>query len=212
MAAARGHFITLEGIEGVGKTTNLQFVADYLRDRGTDVVVTREPGGVPLAERIRQVLLDAGEGPVPATTEVLLMFAARAAHLEQKIRPALESGCWVICDRFTDATYAYQGGGRGLSPRVIAVLENLVQGDFRPDLTILLDAAWEATRARRATRGISDRFEREDGAFFQRVRAGYLQCAASEPRRIRVVDAALPLQQVQARVASILDDFIREMM
>lgn len=205
----RGRFVTLEGIEGVGKSTNLQFVADYLRTRGLEVTVTREPGGVPVAERIREVLLDARAGAVPHMTELLLMFAARAAHLEQLIRPALQTGRWVVCDRFTDASYAYQGGGRGLPEALVATLEAAVQGDFRPDLTILLDADWAATRNRRQARGVNDRFEQEDRAFFDRVRSTYLRRAAAEPSRVRIVDAAAPVAEVQAHIAAVLAGFVR---
>jgi dTMP kinase len=200
----RGRFITLEGIEGVGKSTNRDFVADCLRASGHDVIVTREPGGVPLAEQIREVLLATRGEPVHPLTELLLMFAARSAHLDQLIRPALDSGCWVVCDRFTDASYAYQGGGRGLPEATIATLETLVQGNLRPDLTVLLDADWPATRRRRADRGVHDRFEAEDEAFFRRVRAAYLARAEQDPRRIRVVDASRPLADVQSQLRAIL--------
>jgi dTMP kinase len=206
----QGRFVTLEGIEGVGKTTNLAFVADFLRGTGKEVVSTREPGGVPVAERIRKLLLSAEEPPPGAMSELLLMFAARAAHLEELIYPALARGAWVVCDRFTDASYAYQSGGRGLPASVVRTLETLVQGAFQPDLTILLDSDWHRTRARRAQRGASDRFEAEDAAFFERVRASYLDRARAEPDRIRVVDAAAPLHDVQLRLAEILKDCIAE--
>ena len=195
-----GRFITLEGIEGVGKSTNLDFVARLLRDRGHEVVVTREPGGTPLAERIREVLLDHADEPVPPLAELLLMFAGRAIHLENRIRPALEQGRWVVCDRFTDATYAYQGGGRGQSARRIGELESWVQGRFRPDLTLLLDADPKVGLARAGRRGESDRFEIERREFFARVREAYLARARSEPGRIRVIDAAQPLESVQAQI------------
>jgi dTMP kinase len=195
-----GRFITLEGIEGVGKSTNLDFVARLLRDRGLEVVVTREPGGTPLAERVREVLLAHADEPVPPLAELLLMFAGRAIHLENQIRPALEAGRWVVCDRFTDATYAYQGGGRGQSELRIGELERWVQGEFRPDLTLLLDADPSVGLARAGRRGESDRFEVERREFFSRVRETYLARARSEPGRIRIIDAAQPLESVQAQI------------
>ncbi len=195
-----GRFITLEGIEGVGKSTNLDFVARLLRDQGHEVVVTREPGGTPLAERVREVLLDHADEPVPSLAELLLMFAGRAIHLENRIRPALEEGRWVVCDRFTDATYAYQGGGRGQSAQRIGELESWVQGRFRPDLTLLLDADPAVGLARAGRRGESDRFEIERREFFSRVRGAYLARARSEPGRIRIIDAARPLESVQAQI------------
>ncbi len=201
---SRGRFITLEGIEGVGKSTNLRFVADYIRRAGKDVVLTREPGGVPVAERIRAILLANDDRHLPPMTELLLMFAARAAHLNELIWPALDRGQWVVCDRFTDASYAYQGGGRGLSAAAIADLEVMVQGNFRPDLTLLLDADWTATRDRRIRRAVQDRFEREDGDFFDRVRAGYLERARIEPMRFRVIDASRSVDEVQAEAAVVL--------
>jgi dTMP kinase len=202
-----GRFITLEGIEGVGKSTNLDYVARCLSDAGKPVVVTREPGGTPLAERLREALL-AGDGDVPPMAELLLMFAARSSHLAGLVEPALSRGDWVVCDRFTDATYAYQGGGRDLDRGLIEALEQAVQGDRRPDLTILLDAAPEATLARRNARGSADRFEQEKLAFFCRVRAVYLERARAEPERIRVVDASLPLAAVQERIRLELDTFL----
>jgi dTMP kinase len=194
---ARGRLVTLEGIEGVGKSTHLEFVAGVLREAGHAVLATREPGGVPIGERIREVLL-AGTTPVPAMTELLLMFAARAAHLEERILPALARGEWVVCDRFTDASYAYQGAGRGLGAPAVAVLETLVQGEFRPDLTLLLDADWGVTQARRERRGATDRFEREGEAFFARVRAEYLRRAATDVQRVRVIDAGADIASVRA--------------
>ena len=206
----RGRFVTLEGPEGVGKSTNLAFVAQWLRAAGVDVVTTREPGGVPLAERIRQVLLAVDGTPMPPVSELLLMFAARAAHLAELVWPALERGQWVVCDRFTDATYAYQGGGRRLGTSTIAALETAVQGDFRPDLTLLLDASWTGTRERRRQRGAVDRFELEGRDFYDRVRATYLARAAAEPGRMRVVDAEQPLGEVQARLAAELAGLLRK--
>lgn len=197
---SKGCFITLEGIEGVGKTTNLGFIQAYLEERGIEVVRTREPGGTPLAEAIRELLLTPRDEPVAELTELLLMFAARAQHIEERIRPALERGAWVLCDRFTDATYAYQGGGRGLDQSRIAQLETLVQGSLRPDLTILLDLSAREGMARAKARSTPDRFESEAEAFFERVRHCYLQRAAAEPERFAVINAAPPLQQVQADI------------
>ena len=206
-----GRFITLEGIEGVGKSTNLAFVADWLRRRGLAVVVTREPGGTPLAEKIRGLLLDSDAGSVPDAAELLLMFAARASHLAGLIEPALARGDWVICDRFTDATYAYQGGGRGLPEAWIADLERRIQGSRRPDLTLLLDASPQLTLSRRAARGISDRFERETEAFFGRVADAYRRRAAREPGRIRRIDASSALHQVQAELAEVLRQYLESL-
>jgi len=197
-----GRFITLEGIEGVGKSTNLEFVADLLRASGREVVVTREPGGTPLAERVRALLLDHADEPVPALAELMLMFAARAIHLENHILPALARGQWIVCDRFTDATYAYQGGGRGQAERRIAELEDWVQGAFRPHLTLLLDADPGIGLARASRRGESDRFETERQEFFARVRAVYLARAQAEPERIRIIDAAQSLSVVQTQITN----------
>ncbi|MFW2403177.1 MAG: dTMP kinase [Gammaproteobacteria bacterium] len=200
-----GKFITLEGIEGVGKSTNLDFVAGYLSDRGERVLTTREPGGTPIGERLRELLLDSERGSVPDTCELLMMFAARAAHVDKVIRPALAQGTWVICDRFTDATYAYQGGGRGIDDEPIDLLKSLVQGDFAPDLTILLDATLEVSEARRVERGHRDRFESEEVEFFQRVRSKYLEIAAREPERVVVIDASRNLEQVQGALTAVLE-------
>lgn len=205
---ARGRFITIEGIEGVGKTTHVGAIAEQIRAAGKEVLVTREPGGVPLAEKIRSLLLST-ETPAPAPmTELLLMFSARSAHLDGLIRPALADGRWVVCDRFTDASYAYQGAGRELGSEAVATLENLVQQDFRPDLTLLLDADWSVTRSRRVRRGISDRFEMEDRRFFERVRQAYLDRARREPARITVIDASADLSQVQHHITARLATFI----
>lgn len=204
-----GRFITLEGIEGVGKSTNMEFVARLLRDRGHEVLVTREPGGTPLAERVREVLLDHADEPVPPLAELLLMFAGRAIHLENRIRPALEEGRWVVCDRFTDATYAYQGSGRGQSAARIGELESWVQGRFRPDLTLLLDADPAVGLARAGRRrGESDRFEIERREFFARVRQAYLDRARAEPGRIRVIDAAQPLESVQSQIRTEINKIV----
>ncbi len=204
----QGKFITLEGTEGVGKTTNLELIRDEVARAGHSVVTTREPGGTPLAEEIRQLLLAVREEPVAETTELLLMFAARAQHVATVIRPALEAGQWVVCDRFTDATYAYQGGGRGLDAEVIHTLENIVQCGLQPDLTIFLDVSVE-TAARRIAERNHDRFEREQVAFFERVRTAYLERAANHPR-IRVVDASVELDQVQGNLRELLAQFLSE--
>jgi dTMP kinase len=193
---SRGRFITVEGIEGVGKSTNLSFVANELRRVGHAVVESREPGGTPLGERIRELLLSPDTRIAPLT-EVLLMFAARAAHLDEVIRPALSSGKWVVCDRFTDASHAYQAGGRGLPATTIETLADLVHGDLRPDLTLLLDAPLKVSAERQAGRGHRDRFEQESAEFFGRVRTAYLDMAAREPTRIRLIDAGRPLAEVQ---------------
>lgn len=199
-----GRFITVEGIEGVGKTTNLEFIHQQLLSRGLEVVRTREPGGTPLAESIRELLLAPRDEPVAEMAELLLMFAARAQHIDQCIRPALERGAWVLCDRFTDATYAYQGGGRGLDQLRIAQLETLVQGGLKPDLTILLDLPACVGMARARARSAPDRFEAEAEAFFERVRECYLQRAVAEPQRFAVIDAAPPLEQVQQAIVQAL--------
>lgn len=201
--SAAGRFVTFEGIEGVGKTTQLGRLSSALQARDIAHVVTREPGGTPLAESIRQVVLMTREETLPPAAELLLMFAARAVHLANHIEPNLRAGRWVICDRFTDATFAYQGGGRQLSSEPIRELENLVQGTRRPDLTILLDAPVEAALARAAARNAgaeADRFESERGEFFERVRKAYLARAAAEPNRIALVDATQSVDEVSARI------------
>lgn len=195
-----GLFITLEGPEGAGKSTNRDYLAMCLRAAGIEVLLTREPGGTPLAERIRELLLAPSDEAMAADTELLLVFAARAQHLAQVIRPALARGCVVLCDRFTDATYAYQGGGRGLSQQRIAELERFVQGDLRPDLTLLFDLPVEQGLARAVARGRLDRFEQEQRSFFEAVRQTYLQRAALAPQRYRLLDASQSLQQVQAAI------------
>ncbi|MEE4251523.1 MAG: dTMP kinase [Alcanivoracaceae bacterium] len=200
----RGRFITFEGGEGAGKSSNVQLAAGFLRERGAEVVVTREPGGTPLAEDIRKLLLAPRDEVMQADTELLLMFAARAQHIGALIRPALQRGAWVLSDRFVDASYAYQGGGRGLSMERIAALEALVLGGLKPDLTLLFDVPVEVGLARAGRRGDLDRIEQEDMAFFQRIRDTYLQRAAAEPQRFQVVDAAAPLPQVQAQLLDAL--------
>jgi len=200
----KGQFITVEGIEGVGKTTNIEFIHKWLLAAGKDVVVTREPGGTPLGEAIRGLLLDPEYTGMDSTCELQLMFAARAEHLARVIWPALEKGQWVLCDRFTDATYAYQGGGRGINIGVIARLEELVQGDFRPDITLLLDVPVEVGLSRASERGKLDRFEQEKIEFFERVRQAYLELAATHHGRYRIIDASRPLTQVQADLESVM--------
>ncbi|MEJ2441927.1 MAG: dTMP kinase [Exilibacterium sp.] len=196
----RGKFITVEGTEGVGKTTNIDFIKDFLIQRGIDLVVTREPGGTPLAEEIRALLLARRTEQVDETAELLLMFAARSQHLHRVILPALERGKWVLCDRFTDATYAYQGGGRYVDQDLIAQLESLVQRDMRPDLTLILDIDVRQGLQRAVRRGDLDRFEHETVDFFERVRTVYLRRAAHWPQRYRVVDAGGTLENVQAEI------------
>jgi dTMP kinase len=199
----RGLFITLEGGEGAGKSTSIAFVRDHIERTGHEVVVTREPGGTPLGEEIRTILLHSQQD-MAADTELLLMFAARAEHLARVIRPALERGTWVICDRFTDATYAYQGGGRGVDEQRIEALENWVQQGLRPDLTLLLDIPVAAGLERAGNRSVPDRFESERMDFFERVRQRYLLAAAKEPERIRVIDAAQPFAAVQEQLRAVL--------
>jgi dTMP kinase len=210
-----GQFITIEGGEGVGKSTQIVAVRAAVEAAGFDVVLTREPGGTERAERIRELLLAPTSEPMPQTCELLLMFAARATHIENVIRPALARGAWVICDRFTDATYAYQGGGRNVPREQIAMLEQLVQGELRPDLTLLLDApvedALQRARLRNTRMGNAsgDRFEREQGQFFERVRAAYLAIARAEPQRVRVVDALRPVDEVAMAVSKIVAAYIQ---
>jgi dTMP kinase len=204
-----GRFLTIEGIEGVGKSTQVARLSAALQQRGVDHVVTREPGGTPLAESIRALVLTRHPEPLPPTAELLLMFAARAVHLGNLIEPNLADGRWVLCDRFTDATYAYQGGGRGLGVDSIRQLESLVQGARRPDLTFLLDAPVEIALSRASHRNAAttvDRFESERAEFFVRVRAAYLARAAAEPERMRIVDAAGSADEVCMRMIGILED------
>ena len=202
----RGRFITFEGTEGVGKTTNMDFAASVLTERGIAFVRTREPGGTPMAERVRAILLDPQSEAIDPEAELLLVFAARAQHLARVIRPALEAGTWVLCDRFTDATFAYQGGGRGLSMTRIAALEKEVQGGLHPDLTIYLDLP-TAVGLARIDAALRDRFEREQLAFFERVRAVYVERAKSYAR-FRTIDAGRPLPNVQQSIGAVLRDFI----
>jgi dTMP kinase len=209
-APARGRFVTLEGGEGVGKSTNLAFVASLLEAAGLAVERTREPGGTPLAERVRDIIVSPSGELVPPMAELLLIFAARSLHIEGCIRPALEAGRWVLCDRFTDASYAYQGAARGLGDEPVRWLETQVQGELRPDLTLLLDADPAIGLARADARGAADRFEQERVAFFRRVRAGYLARAAAEPGRFRIIDASQPLEKVQSDLRIHINKFLQD--
>jgi dTMP kinase len=202
----RGRFITLEGIEGAGKSSAARALCAWLEARGLSVVLTREPGGTPLAERLRQIVLERGAESVPPVAETLVMFAARALHVANHIRPALERGAWVVCDRFTDATRAYQGAGRGVDSALIEQLAGAVQAEVVPDCTLLLDLPVRAglARARARSGADSDRFEAETVAFFERVRAGYLAVARAEPARVRLIDAGAPEAQVQAQVIAVV--------
>jgi dTMP kinase len=201
-------FITVEGGEGVGKSTNMTFIGEWLERHNIPYIATREPGGTPLAEEIRALLVKPRAEPVAENTELLLMFAARAQHIAEVIMPALRRGQWVLCDRFTDATYAYQGGGRGIDRAKIAQLESLVQGGLRPDMTLLLDIAVKQGLARARERGEPDRFEQEELFFFNAVRDCYLQRASEERHRYRIVDASLPLADVQRSLAIHLKQFL----
>jgi dTMP kinase len=205
----RGRFVTLEGIEGAGKTTAAQFARGWLASRGIAACLTREPGGTPLAERVRALVLEPGREPIPAEAETLLMFAARSIHLASLVRPALARGEWVICDRFTDATRAYQGGARGVPAALIEQLAAAVHGDLAPDRTLLLDLpVGEGLRRARSRAGTADRFEQEREAFFERVRGAYLELARREPQRIRLIDASRPLDEVQRHIAGALEELL----
>jgi dTMP kinase len=205
----RGRFITFEGVEGVGKSTQVAHAADTLRRRGMEPLVTREPGGTPLAEKLRALVLEPQHAPVGATEELLIMFAARASHVADVIRPALRRGRWVLCDRFTDATEAYQGGGRGVNPAAIRQLARIAHPRLAPDLTFIFDAPAAIARARVTHRGGGrDRIEAEGGEFYERVRKAYLAIAAREPGRVRVIDATRPADQVAESVTRALDAFI----
>nr|CAA6822702.1 MAG: Thymidylate kinase (EC [uncultured Thiotrichaceae bacterium] len=215
MALARGCFITLEGGEGAGKTTHVQSVVDYLNQHNIDVITTREPGGTEVSESIRSVLLSPELPDMHADTELLLMFAARNEHLQQKIIPALEQGKWVVCDRFTDATYAYQGYGRGLSLERIAELERWVQGELRPDYTVLFDldveTGMQRVQQRSEDQAITiDRFEREQTHFFNKIREGYLARANESAERFRVLDAAQGIGQVRLNLVDALDSILQQ--
>lgn len=207
MTNNRGKFITIEGTEGVGKSTNIAFIKNFFEEKNIPLVITREPGGTPLAEEIRGLLLKNRDEKMDETAELLLVFAARAQHLEGVILPALDRGEWVLCDRFTDATYAYQGGGRGLSLSMIKELERKVQKGLQPDLTFLLDIDVKTGLERAAQRGELDRFEQEDLEFFEKVREAYLSRANDNPQRFFVVDAMKPLNEVQRSIREFLDQF-----
>jgi len=206
----RGKFITVEGIEGVGKSTNIAFIHKLIQTTGIDVVTTREPGGTPLGVAIRGLLLDPHYTGMNPDCELQLMFAARAEHLAKVILPALGQGKWVLCDRFTDATYAYQGGGRGIAREKIARLEQWVQGDFRPDLIVLLDVPVAIGLARAGNRGTLDRFEQEQVDFFERVRQAYLELARTHDGRYRVIDASQPLATVQRQLDTVLRPYMHD--
>jgi dTMP kinase len=205
----RGRFITIEGGEGAGKSTMMRRVSHWLESAGHRVVNTREPGGTDLAEKLREILLDRNNISLSDKAELLLVFAARAQHLDELIRPALARGDCVLCDRFTDATWAYQGGGRGLPRTEIAALESLVHGDLQPDLTLLLDLPVDQGMQRAAERGQADRFEQESMVFFENVRKGYLDRAASAPDRFVVIDASGVVDSVWSQIESVLRERLR---
>ena len=205
MADKRGLFLTLEGAEGVGKSTNIGFITAHLEENGIEYILSREPGGTLIAEEIRELLLAVHDEPMSELSELLLVFAARAQHIEAQIEPALAAGKWVVCDRFTDATFAYQGYGRGLSLEKIEQLQTMVQGTLRPDLTIILDLDPSVGMERASNRGELDRIEQEQQSFFHRVRQGYLDIAKAEPERCLVIDASKPLEQVKLDLLKALE-------
>jgi len=200
-----GKFITIEGGEGAGKSTNIEFIKDFLQQKDLDIVLTREPGGTPIAERIRTILLDKSATSIDSDTELLLMFAARSQHLSEVILPALNRGAWVVCDRFTDSTYAYQGGGRGIDMQRIEKLEDWVQGELRPDLTIIFDLPIEVGLERAGKRSQPDRFELEDIQFFERVRDGFLSQAKKNPERYAVINAEPEISVVQNELTQLMN-------
>ena len=203
-----GKFITVEGIEGAGKTTCMQVVTDVIEQQGISAIHTREPGGTDLGEDLRNLLLGHKHTGMTDDAELLMMFAARAEHIAQKIKPALDAGNWVLCDRFTDATYAYQGYGRGISLEKISGLENWVQGELRPDLTLLMDLPVEMGMERAGKRSAPDRFESEAWDFFERIRQGYLSIAAEQSSRVKVIDASQDLHDVQEQVRAAIEAFV----
>jgi dTMP kinase len=205
-----GQFITIEGIEGVGKTTAQEWVVQAITDAGFSVKTTREPGGTPMAESIRRVLLHSYDEDVEPDTELLMMFAARSQHIARVVKPNLQQGTWVVSDRFTDASYAYQGAGRGIPFSRIAELEQWVQGELRPDLTLLLDAPLDVALGRIMKRGGLDRIEAEDQAFFERIRQGYLARAKEEPSRFVMIDASQAVADVQAQIKTALTQFMQQ--
>lgn len=200
----RGKFITLEGIDGAGKSTHLDWLADFFRKRGIKLRVTREPGGTELGEKLRSLLLDKNQA-MHLETEAMLMFAARSEHIDKVIAPALAQGEWIICDRFTDATFAYQGSGRGADWARLKVLEQWVQGDLQPDLTLLFDVAPEVGRQRAGSIKAPDRFEQEKDDFFQRVRDGYLRRAREDASRVRVIDATVSIEEIRRKLVEIVE-------
>lgn len=206
----RGRFISVEGIEGVGKSSNIAVLVERIEAAGYEVLTTREPGGTPIAEQIRKLLKEHGDEPIPGIAELLLVFAARSLNVNNVIVPALNAGKWVVCDRFTDSSHAYQGAGRGLSTTTIDQLANWVHGDLWPDLTILLDAPVEIGMARANSRGTPDRIEREEHDFFVRVRERYLRLATTEPDRFVVIDTTRSLREVQADVVLVAQQLISD--
>ena len=202
----RGKFITIEGQDGAGKSTNVSAMQEYLSSNSIDFIHTREPGGTELGEKLRELLLNSSES-IADKSELLMMFAARAQHIESVIEPALSSGTWVLCDRFTDASYAYQGAGRGISFDDIALLESYVQQGLTPDLTLVLDLPVQLSEQRAGQRSAPDRFEQQQQDFKQKVRDCYLQRAQDEPTRMKVIDAAKPLDDVKASVINVLSEF-----
>lgn len=204
----QGQFITVEGTEGVGKSTSMDFIENWLKKSGIELVVTREPGGTELGEKLREVLLDAKEQSMCDDTELLLMFAARAQHLQEIILPALREGKWVLCDRFTDSTYAYQGGGRGIEQLRIAQLEQWVQGDRRPDMTLVLDLPVAEGLQRAVKRSIPDRFELEKHDFFNKVRDTFLLRAKANPERYKIINAAPSIDDVQKSIQTVLENMV----
>ncbi len=207
----RGRFITIEGPDGAGKTTNFNYVQSLLEQAGLDVVRTREPGGTGLGEKLREVLLQEQRVAIGANAETLIIFAARAQHIEEVIKPNLAKGRWVLCDRFTDATYVYQGHARALGAARVAVLEDWVQGPLRPDLTLLLDIPVALAAKRVGARGTLDRFEHEDRQFKAAVRDGYLEFARSAPERIQLIDASQDLTAVQADLAQVIGNLLTKL-
>jgi dTMP kinase len=209
MNQQRGRFITIEGTEGVGKSTNIEFIRQWLEARNIELVQTREPGGTPFAEDVRNLLLAVRDESVDETAELLLMFSARSQHINKLIKPALDRGAWVLCDRFTDSTYAYQGGGRGVEMEKISALEAFVQGELRPDMTLILDIDVAVGLERASKRAALDRFESEKVEFFERVRSVFLARAEQAPDRYRVVNAGQPLADVQGDIEQVLEALYR---
>ena len=207
-SVTKAQFITVEGTEGVGKSTNMAFIEDWLKKAGKEYIVTREPGGTELGEKLRAVLLNAKEQSMCDDTELLLMFAARAQHLYEVIQPALDAGKWVLCDRFTDSTYAYQGGGRGIDMSRIGQLEQWVQGDLRPDMTLILDLPIDIGLERAGKRSAPDRFELEKHDFFNKVRDTYLSRAAANPERYSIIDASPSISEVQLSIQTVLEKMV----